>query len=85
MNKVKFETKQDYINYCIENDIVSYRIPYGGRPSIDNAKTCNPPMPGLGKNTYIEEEPLSYPCIFVYTLDNEGDANGAFIYPNDFN
>lgn len=47
-------------------------------------KTCNPSIPGLRKNTYIEEEPLSYPCIFVYTLDNEEDANGTFIYPNDF-
>lgn len=84
MIKVKFETKQDYINYCIENDIVSYHMPYGGRPHIDNSMECKEPIPGYKARTFIEIEPLSYPCIFVYTLDYDGDVEGTFIYPNDF-
>jgi hypothetical protein len=81
MIKIKFETKQDYIDYCFNNDIVSYRR--YGHTNIDNSHICKIISPKDG-NAYIEEEPLSYPCIFVYTLDNEENADGTFIYPNDF-
>lgn len=82
MNKVKFETKQDYINYCFNNDIVSYRR--YGHTSIDNSRVCKIISPKDDK-AYIEEEPLSYPCILVYTLTyNEELPVGTFIYPNDF-
>ena len=36
-------------------------------------------------NAYLDREPLSYSCMFVYYEGNDDQIYGDFIYPNDFN
>lgn len=87
MIKVKFETKQDYIDYCIKEEVLNFPRKYGSTyVYIDDAIECKKYISVKLENTYpyIGKEPLSYPCIFVYNLDAEGNIYGEFVYQNDF-
>ena len=85
MTKVKFETKHDYIDYCIKEEILNFPRRYGSTyVYIDDALECKNRISGKLENTYIDKEPLSYPCIFVYNLDAEGNIYGEFVYQTDF-
>ena len=83
MAKVKFETKQDYIDYCKVSEVGTYSRQYGSSyMSIEDGKSCAHIL--LGNNGYLDKEPLSYPCIMCYYEDNDGNFYGNFVYPNDF-
>jgi hypothetical protein len=85
MIKVKFETKQDYIDYCIKEEILNFSRKYGStHVFIDDAIKCKNCISGKLENTYIDKEPLRYPCIFQYYVDAEGNIYGGFVYQNDF-
>ena len=82
MNKVKFETKQEYIDYCKYNELLNIRCKYSSQyTNIDN---------GIERETYFDTscyiniEPKSYPCILVWDEYND-NIYGSFIYQNDFN
>lgn len=81
MNKIKFETIEEYFYFCKENEIYNIPRKYGSQYTyIDN---------GLERETYfdfnyISTEPKSYPCIFIWDEFNDS-IYGNFVYPNDFN
>lgn len=66
MIKVKFETKQDYIDYCIKEEVLNFPRKYGSTyVYIDDALECKNCKTIKLENTYayINKEPLSYPCV----------------------
>lgn len=74
MNKIKFNTKQEYINYVKEHFKYQYiRLEDG--LLIRNS---------LGDQKYISSEPKSYPCILIWNEDDLGYFTGIFVYTNDF-
>lgn len=86
MIKVKFETKQDYIDYCKTKELGNFPRRYGSTyMNIDHAKLMEECFLLGYNNAYLDKEPLSYPCMFVYYEGNDDQIYGDFIYPNDFN
>ena len=94
MNTVLLETKQDYIDYCIANDVFNTSQKYGSQyTNIDSgiehdlydAIDIEPNSLYIYRR-YITSEPMSYPCIFIWTcIDNDNpEYRGEFIYPLDF-
>ena len=83
MNKVKFETKQEYLNYCQTNYIGT--IPNCIYNKIENGIER---QTRLDNGIFINEEPKSYPCIMIWE-DVAGKwwttKSGIFIYLDDFN
>lgn len=79
MKKIKFETKQDYLNYCDTHAIVSECSgeDYTWLTIIDSHERKNM----FKKASKIE--PKSYPCILCYE-EFADNYIGAFVYPNDF-
>jgi hypothetical protein len=81
MNKKKFETKEEYIKYCKEYEVLNIPSKYG---SLNTYFLC-----GIERNTYFDNgryisyEPKSYPCILVWA-ENDNSIDGVFIYSNDF-
>lgn len=81
MNKKKFETKEEYIKYCKEYEVLNISSKYG---SLNTYFLC-----GIKRNTYFDNgryisyEPKSYPCILVWA-ENDNSIDGVFIYSNDF-
>ena len=83
MNKVKFETKQDYLEYCKHNEVVNIRRKYGSQhTNIDFGISERDHYFETG--CYVSIEPKSYPCILTW-YDDGDNIFGSFIYPNDFN
>lgn len=87
MEKVKFETKQDYITYCQEHGIVNIPRKYASQyVDIDDGNEYRTDFVAdkyCSEHYYINTEPESYPCILVW--DEYSDMIfGNFIYPNDF-
>ena len=94
MNTVLLETKQDYIDYCIANDVFNTSQKYGSQyTNIDggidhdlyDAIDIEPDSICISRK-YITSEPMSYPCIFTWTCIDIGNPEyrGEFIYPQDF-
>lgn len=84
MNKIKFETIEEYFYFCKENEIYNIPRKYGSQYTyIDNGLDRKTYF-DLGNENYISTEPKSYPCIFTW-YDNGDNIFGSFIYPNDFN
>ena len=94
MNTVLLETKQDYIDYCIANDVFNTSQKYGSQyTNIDSgiehdlydAIDIEPNSLYIYRR-YITSEPMSYPCIFTWTcIDSDNpEYRGEFIYPLDF-
>ena len=85
MTKVKFETKQDYIDYCKENELANIPRKIGSTyMNIEDSKLMKEYIYFDFNNAYLDREPLSYPCIFIYYEDNDDQIYGNFIYSNDF-
>jgi len=94
MNTVLLKTKEDYINYCKENEVYNTSQKYGSQyTNIDggiehdlyDAIDIEPDSLFI-RRRYITSEPISYPCIFIWTCidyDNP-EYRGEFIYPQDF-
>ena len=81
---VKIETKQDYIDYCKNKGLVNSPRNFGSVwVDIDNAKSIDANI-FINETDYIDQEPLSYPCILVWCETNDM-IFGSFVYPNDFN
>ena len=81
MEKIKFETKEQYIKYCKENEVLNISSRYG---------SLNAYLLGgkeryryFDDGRYISCEPKSYPCILVWA-ENDDSIDGVFIYSNDF-
>ena len=82
MIKVKFETKQDYIDYCKNSEIMNYPRKCGSSyVYIENGNSCKDLI--YFESGYIDIEPKSYPCILVH-IDINDNIYGEFIYQNDF-
>jgi len=82
MIKVKFETKQDYIDYCKNSDIMNYPRKCGSSyVYIENGNSDKDII--YFENGYINVEPKSYPCILVW-LETNDNIYGHFIYKEDF-
>ena len=82
MTKVKFETKQDYIDYCKNSEIMNYPRKYGSSyTQIENGNSCKDII--YFENGYIDVEPKSYPCLLLY-IDLNDNIYGGFVYQNDF-
>ena len=82
MNTVLFETKEDYISYCKEKNLISIIKAYVEKHiKFDGGKECHIK---LEDNYFIDSEPFGYPCIFVWTIDPYDYIEGTFIYPRDF-
>lgn len=96
MDKKLLNSDKEYFNLCVEERIG--RIPR--KYSTQNATIGNKSdsvecdyfhnyKHGSAINTetlFVERKPKSYPCIFVWYLD-EGDHDhyyGRFVYPEDF-
>lgn len=92
MKKIKFNNKEEYINYCIDNDILEMPRKYGSQcTDISDAyegtfyvidsdiEGCNKEI----RNWHIKYMPKEYPCIFCYTEVDYGFI-GSFIYSKDF-
>ena len=85
MEKVKFETKEDFLEYCKTNKICNIPRKYGSQ--------CCDFYDGIERKTmidgrnYINEEPKKYPCILVFAefIGFIDEIYGMFIYPEDFN
>jgi len=85
MEKVKFETKEDFLQYCKTNKICNIPRKYGSQ--------CCDFYDGIERKTmidgrnYINEEPKKYPCILVFVeiIGFIDEIYGMFIYPEDFN
>jgi hypothetical protein len=81
MEKVKFETKEEFLNYCKENEIcnISRRFLSQWTDFTDGVERKT----WFDNGNSIYAEPKSYPCIFVW---NESDnvISGMFIYRDDF-
>lgn len=95
MEKVKFETKQCYIDYCKEHEIMNISRKYAsqyadidcGLHHDDTRKYIYfHPENGIDYSKYIMDEPLKYPCILAWTcIEGDNDIyRGIFIYPEDF-
>lgn len=87
MNTVLLETKQDYIDYCVENDVLNIPRKYASQyTEIDGGIDHDLYDVISIDGKYISSEPLAYPCIFVWTcIDGNNDIyRGEFIYPGDF-
>lgn len=81
MEKIKFETKEQYIQYCRENEVLNIRSRYG---SLNTNFLCgNERNRYFDDGRYISHEPKSYPCILVWA-ENDDSIDGVFIYSNDF-
>ena len=81
MNKKKFETKEEYLEYCKKYEILNIPSKYGSQHTYINE--------GIKRDTYFGEryisyEPKSYPCIMIWE-DNGASIKGVFIYESDFN
>lgn len=81
MNKIRFETKQEYLDYCQYNELLNIRRKYSSQyTNIDN---------GIERETYFDAgyyiniEPKSYPCILIWDEFND-DIYGSFVYLSDF-
>jgi len=85
MEKVKFETKEDFLEYCKTNKICNIPRKYGSQ--------CCDFYDGIERkimidgHNYINEEPKKYPCILVFGefIGFIDEIYGMFIYPEDFN
>lgn len=81
MEKVKFKTKEEFLNYCKENEVCNISHRYGSQLTDFTD--------GVERKTWFDNgnsicaEPKSYPCIFIW---NEYDnvISGMFVYENDF-
>ena len=81
MNKKKFETKEEYIEYCKEYEILNIPSKYG---SLRTYFLCgNKSETYFEDGRYISYEPKSYPCILVW-MENDNSIDGVFIYSTDF-
>lgn len=81
MNKYKFETKEEYIKFCKEHEILNIPSKYGSLNTYF--------LYGNKRNTYFEDgsyisyEPKSYPCILAW-MENDNSIDGVFVYSTDF-
>lgn len=82
MEKVKFETKEEFLNYCKENEVCNISRRYGSQLAdfTDGIKRKT----WFDNGNFISAEPKSYPCIFVWN-EFYNQIAGMFVYENDFN
>jgi len=82
MEKVKFETKEDFLKYCKINEICNIPRKYGSQwCNFDDGIERKTMIDGYN---YINEEPKKYPCILAF-IEYIDEIRGMFIYPEDFN
>jgi len=88
MEKVKFQTKLEFLEYCRLNEVCNIIYKYGS-PQVckfDNGIERTKYFETEFYTAYVTEEPKKYPCILVW--DKYGDFNdiikGVFIYSEDF-
>ena len=81
MNKKKFETKEEFLNYCKENEVcnIPRRFLSQWTYFVDGVERKT--WFDNGNSIYVE--PKSYPCIFVWS-EFDNTIFGMFVYENDF-
>ena len=87
MEKARFETMLDYIDYCTKNDVVCTIRKYSGYnyTQFNDSLEIEGRKINITDKKYIHEEPKSYPAILVYEKCCEsGNIYGSFVYPKDF-
>lgn len=82
MEKVKFETKEEFLNYCKENEVCNISRRYGSQWAdfTDGIERTT----WFDNGNYISFEPKSYPCVFVWNEECDNVISGMFIYEDDF-
>jgi hypothetical protein len=83
MEKARFETKQEYIEYCIKHNVFNERRKYcSTRTLFDDSLELNGREIYISDTEYIDDEPKSYPAILIYEFDGD-NFYGSFVYPKD--
>lgn len=81
MEKVLFNTKEEYIHYCKDNEVCNFRYKYGS--TYTNIEDSIDRDTYIDDKNFISQEPKTYPCILVYG-EFDDSFFGYFVYPNDF-
>ena len=88
MNIAKFETKQEYLDYCKDNQVYNIPSKYASFYTyISNGIERETYFEKLHESVcYVSTEPKSYPCILTWIeIDSDNSIYGCFVYPSNFN
>ncbi len=83
MEKVRFETKHDFLNYIIENRLLTILKNSGTqRAYFDNALERTTLMSKFFDNecAWSDHEPRKYPCILEYTINTDKNTGNKEIF-----
>ena len=88
MEKKLLNSEEEYFNLCVGENIGEVSRRYCSQYCyIDGGIPCDVSYDGT-ETLHIDTKPTSYPCIFVWRLEEDSRDhdifNGQFIYEKDF-
>jgi len=85
MEKVVLYSKEAFYEYCRSKCIGHIQRTYGSQwCDIDGGKECNFGFKCNDEWVSIPQEPIEYPCVFVWYEDCNDYQCGMFVHEYDF-